>query len=292
MKPAPFEYHAPNTIEEALSLLAHFGYDAKPLAGGQSLIPMMNFRLAQPTVLIDLNNIKDLSYIKEDGNGGVSIGAMTRHRTTGLDPTIAKELPLVHEAIPSIGTPQVRTRGTFGGSISHADPSAELVAISVALNGRFRVRSQSAERWMPADEFFIGSFTTVLEPQEMLVEINLPKRKPGMGWSLKEVARRHNDFALMGVAAVVKLDKKGTCEDARLVLMSAGDRPMLALQATQLLAGQKLNSAIIQEAADKAASVDIDPGSDIHATADFRRHLARVLTVRALDEAIQRASNG
>ena len=292
MKPAPFEYYAPNTIEEALSLLAQHGYDAKPLAGGQSLIPMMNFRLAQPAILVDLNNIKELAYIKADGNGGVSIGAMTRHKTTGSDQTIANQVPLVHEAIPSIGTPQVRTRGTFGGSISHADPSAELVAISVALNGRFKVRSQSGERWVPAGEFFVGSFTSVLEPQEMLVEINLPKRVPGMGWSLKEVARRHNDFALMGLAAVIKLDKNGSCEDVKLVLMSAGDRPMLAEQAALILKGQKLNADLFREAAEKAAEADIDPGSDIHATAEFRRHLARVLTVRALDEATQRALKG
>jgi len=292
MKPAPFEYYAPNTIEEALSLLAQHGYDAKPLAGGQSLIPMMNFRLAQPAILVDLNNIKELAYIKADGNGGVSIGAMTRHKTTGSDQTIADQVPLVHEAIPSIGTPQVRTRGTFGGSISHADPSAELVAISVALNGRFKVRSQSGERWVPAGEFFVGSFTSVLEPQEMLVEINLPKRVPGMGWSLKEVARRHNDFALMGLAAVIKLDKNGSCEDVKLVLMSAGDRPMLAEQAALILKGQKLNADLFREAAEKAAEADIDPGSDIHATAESRRHLARVLTVRALDEATQRALKG
>lgn len=292
MKPAPFEYYAPNTIEEALSLLAQHGYDAKPLAGGQSLIPMMNFRLAQPAILVDLNNIKELAYIKADGNGGVSIGAMTRHKTTGSDQTIADQVPLVHEAIPSIGTPQVRTRGTFGGSISHADPSAELVAISVALNGRFKVRSQSGERWVPAGEFFVGSFTSVLEPQEMLVEINLPKRVPGMGWSLKEVARRHNDFALMGLAAVIKLDKNGSCEDVKLVLMSAGDRPMLAEQAALILKGRKLNADLFREAAEKAAEADIDPGSDIHATAEFRRHLARVLTVRALDEATQRALKG
>lgn len=289
MKPPPFEYYAPTTVEEALAHLAEHGYDAKPLAGGQSLIPMMNFRLAQPSVLIDLNNIPELSYIRPDENGGALVGATTRHKTVGNDPLIAKQIPLVHAAIPNIGTPQVRTRGTFGGSLSHADPSAELVSVSVALNGRFKVRSQKNERWIPAGEFFIGSFTSVLEPDELLVEINLPPLPAHSGWSLMEVARRHNDFALVGVAAVVTLDKNGNCESARLVFLSAGDRPMEAHQAAGLLKGQKPTAEVILAAAEKASSADIDPGGDIHATAEFRRHLANVLTCRALDEAFERA---
>ncbi len=289
MKPPPFEYYAPTTVEEALSHLAEHGYDAKPLAGGQSLIPMMNFRLAQPSVLVDLNNIPELSYIRPDENGGALVGATTRHKTVGSDPLIAKQIPLVHDAIPNIGTPQVRTRGTFGGSLSHADPSAELVAISVALNGRLRVRSQKNERWIPAGEFFIGSFTSALEADELLVEIQLPRQPERSGWSLMEVARRHNDFALVGVAAVVTLDKKGNCEEARMVFLSAGDRPMQAHQAASILKGQKPTAEVILAAAEKASSSDIDPGSDIHATAEFRRHLANVLTRRALDEAFKRA---
>jgi aerobic carbon-monoxide dehydrogenase medium subunit len=289
MKPPPFEYYAPTTVEEALSHLAKHGYDAKPLAGGQSLIPMMNFRLAQPSVLVDLNNISELSYIRSDDNGGVLVGAMTRHKTVGNGALIAKHVPLVHAAIPNIGTPQVRTRGTFGGSLSHADPSAELVAISVATNGRFKLRSQKGERWVPAGEFFIGLFSSALEPEELLVEIHLPRLPERSGWSLMEVARRHNDFALLGVAAVVTLDKKGNCEEAKMVFLSAGDRPMEAHQAAGLLKGQNPTAEAIQAAADKAASADIEPGSDIHATAEFRRHLANVLTRRALDEAFQRA---
>jgi carbon-monoxide dehydrogenase medium subunit len=289
MKPPPFEYYAPTTVEEALAHLAEHGYDAKPLAGGQSLIPMMNFRLAQPSVLIDLNNIPELSYIRPDENGGALVGATTRHKTVGNDPLIAKQIPLVHAAIPNIGTPQVRTRGTFGGSLSHADPSAELVSVSVALNGRFKVRSQKNERWISAGEFFIGSFTSALEPDELLVEINLPRLPARSGWSLMEVARRHNDFALVGVAAVVTLDKNGNCESVRMAFLSAGDRPMEAHQAAGLLQGQKPTAEVILAAAEKASSADIDPGGDIHATAEFRRHLANVLTRRALDEAFKRA---
>lgn len=289
MKPAPFEYYAPTTVEEALARLAEHGDDAKPLAGGQSLIPMMNFRLAQPAVLVDLNNIPELSYIRGDENGGVLLGAMARHKMVGQDPLIAKRAPLVHEAIPNIGTPQVRTRGTFGGSLSHADPSAELAAVTVALNGRLRLRSQKRERWIPADEFFIGSFTSVLEAGELLVEINLPGLPERSGWSLMEVARRHNDFALIGVAAVVQLDKNGSCKQARLVFLSTGDRPVQARQAAELLKGQKPTAEAIQAAADKAASSDIDPAGDIHATAEFRRHLANVLSRRALQDAFERA---
>ena len=289
MKPPPFEYYAPTTIEEALDHLAEHGYDAKPLAGGQSLIPMMNFRLAQPSVLVDLNNISELSYIRPDENGGVLVGAMTRHKIVGSDPLIAKQIPLVHEAIPNIGTSQVRTRGTFGGSLSHADPSAELVAVSVALDAQLKVRSQKGERWVPAGEFFIGSFTSALEPEELLVEINLPNLPERSGWSLMEVARRHNDFALVGVAAVVTLNENGNCKIARMAFLSAGDRPMEAHQAAELLKGQAPTVEVILAAAEKAASADIDPGGDIHATAEFRRHLANVLTRRALDEAFKRA---
>ena len=289
MKPPPFEYYAPTSVEEALAQLAKYGFDAKPLAGGQSLIPMMNFRLAQPSVLIDLNNIPELAYIRPDEDGGVLLGAMSRHKTVGNDALIAAKVPLVHEAIKNIGTPQIRTRGTFGGSLSHADPSAELAAVSVALKGRFKLRNQKGERWVPANEFFIGSFTSALEPDELLVEINLPCQSEHSGWSLMEVARRHNDFALIGVAAVVELDGKGICEQVRMVFLSAGDRPMEAVQAVDLLIGQKPTAELIQAAADKAASTDIDPGGDIHATAEFRIHLAEVLSRRALHEAFKRA---
>jgi CO/xanthine dehydrogenase FAD-binding subunit len=289
MKPAPFEYYAPTTVDETLSHLAEHGYDAKVLAGGQSLIPMMNFRLVQPSVLVDLNNIPELSYIRADKNGGALVGATTRHKTVGNDALIEKQIPLVHHAIPNIGTPQVRTRGTFGGSLSHADPSAELVAISVALNARLKVRSQKGERLIPAGEFFIGSFTSALEPDELLMEIQLPPLPGRSGWSLMEVARRHNDFALVGVVAVVSLDQAGTCESARMVFLSAGDRPMEAHEAASILKGQAPSAEVILAAAEKASSADIDPGSDIHATAEFRRHLANVLTRRALNEAFQRA---
>ncbi len=290
MKPAPFGYYAPTTVEEALTHLAEHGYDAKVLAGGQSLIPMMNFRLVQPSILVDLNNIPDLAYINPDENGGLRLGAMTRHHQVEVDPMVAERMPLLHEAMPKIGYPQIRNRGTFGGSISHADPSAELVSVSVALNGRFRLRSQDRERWVPANEFFIGLFTTVLEPDELLLEVALPPMPVRSGWSLMEVARRQHDFALVGVAAVVSLDENGLCQQAMMVFLSAGEGPMVAHQAAALLKGQAPVLEAIHAAAEIAASEDIDPGSDIHATAEFRRHLANVLARRALEQAFKRAA--
>ncbi len=290
MKPAPFKYYAPATVDEALARLAEHGWDAKVLAGGQSLIPMMNFRLAQPSVLVDLNNITDLFYIQPSRDGGLRIGAMTRQRQVELDPLVTERAPMIREAMPKIAYPQIRSRGTFGGSIAHADPSAELVAASVALGGRFRLRSKKGgERWVPADEFFVGLFTTVLEPDELLLEVALPKMPPRSGWSFLEVARRHHDFALVGAAAVVTLDGKGHCEQTRLVYFSVGDGPVEAHQAAALLKGQEPTEEAIREAAETAGDVDVDPSSDINASSEYRRHLVKVLGRRALTEAFERA---
>jgi carbon-monoxide dehydrogenase medium subunit len=291
MKPAPFDYYAPTTVEQALAHLTEHGYEAKVLAGGQSLVPMMNFRLVQPSVLVDLNPISDLAFIHADDDGSLRIGALTRHYQVEMDPLIAARMPLLHEAVPKIGYPQIRRRGTMGGSLSHADPSAELVAVSVALDGRFRLVSPRGERWVPAQDFFVGLFTTVLEPDELLVEVALPPPPPRTGSAFIEVARRSHDFALVGVAAVVSLDEKGACQQARMVFLSAGDRPMQAHRAAELLAGQTLTPESIRAAAEAAASEDIDPSSDIHATADFRRHLAKILAQRALDQAHRRAAD-
>lgn len=261
MKPAPFEYYAPTTVEEALAHLGEHGYDAKVLAGGQSLIPMMNFRL----------------------------GAMTRHARVERDSIIAERAPLIHETMPNIATPQIRSRGTFGGSIAHADPSAELAAVSVALEGRFRIRGPNGERWVKANEFFIGMFTTLLEPDELLVEAEFPPFPARAGYALVEIARRPHDFALVGVTAVVALDGMGRCQGVRLVFLSVGDGPVEAHRAVKMLKGNTLTPEAIRAAAEVAASDDIDPGSDIHATAEFRRHLANVLARRALEQAYEQA---
>jgi len=289
MKPAPFKYYAPATVDEALVHLAEHGWDAKVLAGGQSLIPMMNFRLAQPAVLVDLNNVAELFYIRPHRDGGLLVGAMTRQRQVERDSLVAERVPMIHAALPKVAYPQIRSRGTFGGSIAHADPSAELVAASVALRGQFRLRSKRGERWVPADQFFVGLFTTVLEPEELLVEIALPPLPPRSGWSFLEVARRHHDFALVGVAAVAVLDGRGRCEQARLVYFSVGDGPVEAHHAAGVLQGQEPTVEAIAEAAQTAGKADVDPNSDINASAEYRRHLVKVLGQRALAEAFARA---
>lgn len=288
MKPAPFEYLAPDSLDAALDILAVHGGDAKLLAGGQSLIPVMNFRLAQPALLVDLNGVRELDSVREEG-GGLRIGAMTRQRTLERDPLVARLAPLLREAAPFIAHPQIRNRGTVGGSLAHADPAAELPAVAMALDARFRLRRPQGERWVEARDFFSGLFSTVLEPDEMLVEVALPPPVPRTGWAFLEVARRHGDYAQVGIAARVTLDGSGRCQEARLVYLSVGDGPVEAREAAQLLAGTDLGDEVIAAAADKASSEEMDPLGDIHASAAFKRHLARVLTGRALRQALARA---
>jgi len=288
MKPAPFEYYAPTTVEQALFHLAEHGYDAKVLAGGQSLVPTMNFRLSQPAVIVDLNNISELFFIRPEEDGGVRFGAMTRQNRVERDPLVAERLPLIDEVMHHIATPQVRTRGTFGGSLAHADPAAELPAVCVALDARFLLRSQKGERWVSAKEFYVGMFATLLEPEELLVEVAVPTLPVHSAAAFVEVARRRHDFALVGVAAVVTLDERDLCQAARIVFLSVGDGPVEALQAAETLKSQALTPESIRAASEVAASEDIDPGSDIHASAEYRRHLAQVLARRALQKAFER----
>ncbi|MEE9168158.1 MAG: xanthine dehydrogenase family protein subunit M [bacterium] len=289
MKPAPFEYFAPTSLEEALACLDEHGYDAKVMAGGQSLIPTMNFRLAEPEILVDLNRISELSYIDPGKSGGLRIGAMTRQREAERSTLVKERAPLVHETMPYIAHPQIRNRGTVGGSIAHADPASELPAVMLALDARFLLRSKDDERRLSADEFFIGLFDTAMEPEELLVEISLPAMPPNSGWAFREIARRHGDYALVGVAAVVTADQTGRCENARITFLSVGDGPVVAVEAGQGLTGQNPTEDIIRAAAETAAAKDIDPPNDIHASAEYRRHLAKVLTTQALSEAFARA---
>jgi carbon-monoxide dehydrogenase medium subunit len=290
MKPPPFKYFAPDTVEEALAHLAEYGYEAKALAGGQSLIPTMNFRLAQPGVLVDLNNIPELAYIRPGSEGGVAVGAMTRQRQVERSDLIADRVPLVHETMPYIAHPQIRNRGTFGGSIAHADPASELPALALALDALFKVRNQSSERWVRASEFFIDLFATALEPDDLLIEVSLPEMAPQTGYAFEEVSRRHGDYALVGLAATITVNLSGQCQRARLVFFSVGTGPVEAFQAQADLDGEDLSQAAIQAAADIAASTDLDPPSDIHASTAYRRHLARVLAQRVLTRAAARAA--
>src|SRR4051812_3998955 len=296
MKPPPFEYYAPTTLDEALALLAEHGDEAKVLAGGQSLVPSMNFRLAAPSILIDLNRIESLAGIVVDYDGELLIKAMTRQRALERlerDPRIVAYAPaygsIMTETIPHIAHPQIRNRGTIGGSLAHADPAAELPALAVALDARLRLRRQGGDRWVDAADFFAGLFTTVLEPEEILAEAAIPPAPPRTGWAFLETARRHGDYAQAGVAARVTLDETGRCREARLVYLSAGDAPVQAQRAAGLLAGQELSEAAIEAAAEKASRDEIHPPGDVHSTPEFKRHLARVLTRRALRKAAERA---
>lgn len=288
MKPAPFAYEAPESLPAALDLLARHGDEAKILAGGQSLIPVLNFRLSQPARLIDLNRIAGLSEIRRGADGGLSIGAMTRQRAVERSALVAEVAPLLAEAVPWIAHPQIRNRGTIGGSLAHADPAAELPALAVALDARFRLAKSGGERWVAARDFYTGLFATLMEPDELLVEIAIPPAAPRTGFAFLEIARRHGDYAQVGLAASVTLEEDGRCRAARLVFLSVGDRPIEARAAAALLAGQAFTSETIAACA-AAVNAEINPFSDVHATAEFKRHLAQVLARRAVASAAERA---
>ncbi len=284
MKPAPFTYFAPGSADEALTLLSQHGFDAKLLAGGQSLIPAMNFRLAQPAVLIDLNAIPALAYVRPQADGGLAIGAMTRHSTIEHDPLVAARAPLLRAIAPHIAHSQIRHRGAFGGSLAHADPSAHWPAAVLALQARLHIKNSDGERWVSADDFFVSLFTTVLEANEMLLEVTLPPLPPRHRVGYQQVSRQHGAFPLAGVAAIVALDERNRCQFARLVFLGAGEKPMIGLQAAKALLGQVPSAGVIAAAAEAAARFDVDPGGDIHASAAYRRHLIEVLTRRVLHE--------
>lgn len=288
MKPAPFAYEAPESLPAALDLLARHGDEAKILAGGQSLIPVLNFRLAQPARLIDLNRIGGLSDIRRGADGGLSIGAMTRQRAVERSALVAEVAPLLAEAVPWIAHPQIRNRGTVGGSLAHADPAAELPALAVALDARFRLARSGSERWVAARDFYTGLFSTLMEPDELLAEIAIPPAAPRTGFAFLEIARRHGDYAQVGLAASVTLEEDGRCRTARLVFLSVGDRPVDARAAASLLSGQALTPDAIAACA-AAVDAEIQPFSDVHATAEFKRHLAQVLARRAIAIAARRA---
>ena len=286
MKPASFVFHRASSLDDALALLRQHP-DAKPLAGGQSLIPAMNFRLAQPSALVDLNRVSELAGISQIP-GGIRIGAMTRHTAVERSDLVRLYAPLLAEAMPHVAHPQIRSRGTLGGSIAHADPSAELPAVMVALDATFILRSSASERRMKAAEFFTGLFATALSPGELLVAVEIPPRAPRGGSAFLEVARRHGDYALAGAAAEVALDPSGTVSMARVALLSVGDGPVLARGTASLIGHAPTTEAIA--AASEAVREEIDPPSDIHADAKYRRQLAGVLTRRALTAAFARVS--
>lgn len=288
MKPAQFDYYAPTSVEEALGLLADLGYGVKILAGGQSLVPAMNFRMALPPALLDLNNITELAYIRPTQDG-IAIGTMTRDSDVEHDPEVIKRFPIIKEAMHHIAHPQIRNRGTFGGAIAHADPTGQLPAVCLALQARYLVSSKNGQRWVESDDFFIGPFTTVIEPEEMLVEVFLPNMAPHSGASYQQTARQAGAQALVGAAAVVELDDAGLCENVRLAYLSVGETPLLALHAAKELVGKAPTPDTIAKAAATAAAEDVDPGGDIHCSVEFRRHLVEVIGCRALTAAFAQA---
>jgi carbon-monoxide dehydrogenase medium subunit len=288
MKPAPFAYVAPRSLAEALALMARHGDEGKALAGGQSLLPVLNFRLAQPSVLVDINGVRELERL-DAGADGLHMGALTRHRALERDALVAKHAPLLAEAVTHIAHPQIRNRGTVGGSLAHADPKAELPVLAVALGARFRLQRQGGDRWLEAADFYTGLFSTALEPDELLTEIVWPPLPARSGWAFDEAARRHGDYGQVGVAAVVRLDDAGRCSEARLVFLAVGGGPVSATRAAAALVGEMPGEASIAAAAE-AASSDIEPTGDVHATADFKRHLAKVLSKRVLRRAFARAT--
>jgi aerobic carbon-monoxide dehydrogenase medium subunit len=288
MKPAPFRYVAARTVEQALRLKAEHGEEARFLAGGQSLVPTMNFRLTQPAVLIDINPVVELAGIRCGSGERLRIGALTRYRQLERDPLTARNLPLIHEALPQIAHPQIRNRTTIGGNLAHADPASEMPAIVVALAGKLRAQSVKGERWIAAPEFFLGALSTALAPDEMLTEVELPVAPPRSGACFMEVSRRRGDFAIIGVACTVRLDAEGRCAEARIGLCNAGDGPVLAAAAGESLVGRQIGAPEIRQAAALVQGA-IDPGGSVHASKDFQRHIAGVLTARALTTANERA---
>jgi carbon-monoxide dehydrogenase medium subunit len=286
MKPPRFDYHAPQSVEEAIELLVRYGGDAKALAGGQSLMPMLNFRLARPAALIDLNRIAALAYVRED-DGTIAFGAMTRQRTIEFSTVVGRRLPLLREATRWVGHLPIRSRGTIGGSLAHADPSAEYPAVLTALDGEVVAQGPRGRRALRGGELFETYLTTRLAPDELLVEVRLPAMPAGAGYAFEEFARRHGDFAIVGIAAMV-VAENGRCRTARLATAGAGPVPVRLRAAEEILERDGLGAEAVAAAATRAAEL-VRPDSDVHASADYRRHLTGVLTGRALARAIERA---
>ena len=287
MKPAPFDYYDPTSLAEVLDLLQRYGSDAKLLAGGQSLIPVLNMRLAKPPVLIDLNRVAELAYIREEG-AELAIGALTRHAAVERSELVARRQPLLIETVRHIGHSQIRNRGTIGGSLAHADPSAELPALMVALEGRLRIAGASGVREAEAGEFFLMYFTTCLRSDELLTEVRVPCLPARTGYAFDELARRHGDFALAGVACTITLDQQGIVTDCRLGLTGVGMTPVRPREAEAQLIGGYPDALAVRRAAEAVMDL-VMPESDLHGSAEYRRELAGVLTERALGRARQRA---
>ena len=283
MKPAKFNYFAPATLEEALELLGQHGPDAKVLAGGQSLMPMMNLRLVRPAVVVDVNRIDGLSGISA-ADGTITVGALTRQRDLGRSDVIRGAFPAMTEAISHIGHFQIRNRGTIGGSLAHADPAAELPALCTALDAELVLADSSGTQTMAAAEFAIAPLITSLAPEQMLTEIRLPTLGHGWRWGFREVSRRQGDFALVGAVAMLRTNGDGVCREARITMFAVGDGPARMPAAEQALVGRVVDDSARREAA-ALVSQAVTPGSDIHASAEYRKEVSAVMARRALEDA-------
>ena len=289
MKPADFEYHRPRNIEEVLALLQEFGDEGKILAGGQSLMPLMNFRLAQPAHIIDINFIDGMDYTRSD-KGVLKIGCLARQSRL-LDHSIVRErCPLLTEALTYVGYEQIRHRGTLCGSLAHADPAAELPAVLLALDGFVTVQNLTTKREVAARDFFKSYLTTSLSSDEMVLEASIPETPPGAGWSFTEFARRFGDFAIVGVAVLLVREQE-KITDARIALTGVGDKPWREPGVERMLVGHQASTDLFRQIGVEIAA-RINPGSDIHASESYRRSLATVLTRRALNDAWQKTRNG
>jgi CO/xanthine dehydrogenase FAD-binding subunit len=290
MKPPPFEYHDPRTVDETLALLGEHGEDAKVLAGGQSLVPLLNFRLARPERLVDVNNVAGLDVLRV-ADGELRMGALVRHSALERSPEAASSVPLLREAVRLVGHVQIRNRGTVGGSVAHADPAAELPVALTALDARFHVRSTRGERAIAARDLFVTHLTTSLEPDELLTEVVVPLPAPGTAAAFVEFARRHGDFALGGAAVLLTAGGDGRITSAALALLAAAPTPLRAAAAEESLAGRTPDEAAAREAAALAVA-EIEPTGDIHGSSAYRRSLIEALVRRAILAAADRLKEG
>ena len=288
MKPAPFEYYAPLELQETLDLLGRYGDEAKILAGGQSLMPLINLRLARPRVIIDINRLRNLDAISTAPDGGLRIGALTRQRTLERSTNIQEQNPMLAAAMPLIGHFQIRNRGTIGGSLVHADPAAELAAVSLLLGGEFLLKSTSGARLVAAADFFLGYLATDCRPGELLTEIRLPKWRAGEAWAVVEVARRKGDFALVGVALRAELDGADILQNARIVMFGVGGKPQRVEHAEAFLNGRRIDQVLLRELS-RVVAEELEPDSDVHASAAYRKEVGGVLVRRALQSALAKA---
>jgi carbon-monoxide dehydrogenase medium subunit len=287
VKPPAFEYHVAESVEAALAMLAGAGGEAKVLAGGQSLVPMLNFRLLRPAILVDINRVPGLSYIREEGDA-IRVGALARHHQLETSPVIAAHLPVLRAAMMHVAHLAIRNRGTIGGSLTHADPAAELPMMALLLDATIAIASSRGRRTIPARDFFLGALSVALEPDQLVTEVLFPKLSPNTGWGFEEVSRRQGDFALAAVGVTMTM-AEGKVAQARIAIAGADERAVRANEAEALLKGRTLAPKLL-DAACEAARACVNPNTDLHASADYRRHLVGVLAGKALDGAWRRVT--